>query len=184
MSHKLKWPAVLSGLCIGILLGLPVIGVAQLEENDTVAEVMQRAPAGDAKLPIKILADQVEVDPNKNISVYSGNVELRQGEMTLIADSLTATVKQGRLDRLEAKGQPARFSATLTDGRPVLGEAASIDFNAAKEVLLLKGDGLLKQGGNQVNNDRIEFNLKTGHFNAGGKGSNGRVEVILQPASE
>ncbi len=171
---------VLPSLLLALMSGLPMLVIAQLEDEGAEQSI---APA-NAKLPIKILADEVEVDPNKNISIYSGNVELRQGEMSLTSSSLTATVKNGQLDRLEARGNPARFSTVLSDGRPVLGEAASIDFNAAKEILLLKGDGLLKQGGNSVNNDRIEFNLKTGHFSAGGKESKGRVEVILQPASE
>ena len=180
MFHK----GVILSLSLGILLAAPILAVAQLEESDSDVVTEATNAADDAKLPIKILADQVEVDPNKNISVYSGNVELQQGQMKLTADSLTATVKQGQLDRLEAKGRPARFNSVLSDGRPVLGEASSIDFQAVNEILLLKGDGLLKQGGNSINNGRIEFNLKTGHFNAGGKGAKGRVEVILQPASE
>ncbi|HBS26286.1 MAG TPA: lipopolysaccharide transport periplasmic protein LptA [Gammaproteobacteria bacterium] len=176
MFHKRLLPSLL----LALISGLPMLVIAQLEDENT----EQNLSATNAKLPIKILADEVEVDPNNNISVYSGNVELRQGEMSLTADSLTASVKNGQLNRLEARGKPARFSAVLSDGRPVLGEATSIDFKAAKEILVLKGEGLLKQGGNSINNDRIEFNLKTGHFNAGGKESNGRVEVILQPASE
>ncbi len=157
------------GWLLALLAIVPVISLQARETADAA--------------PIKILADKVEVDPNTNVSVYSGHVELTQGVMRLTADSLTVSLKDGQLDKLVASGSPARFKTVLEDGRPAVGEAREIEFLALRQRLLLKGDGKLEEGGNSVANDRIVFNLETGNLSAGGEPAKGRVEVTILPAN-
>jgi len=132
--------------------------------------------------PVKISADTLELDQKQQSTTYSGNVLLTQGEMRLTADSLTVFVKDGKLGRIEAHGNPARFDSRLKDGTPVSGEAAEIRFDSAAGLLTLIGDGRLTQGQNRIENDHIEYDLNRGNLKAGGKKAKKRVEVIFQPS--
>ncbi|MGF1644358.1 MAG: lipopolysaccharide transport periplasmic protein LptA [Thiotrichales bacterium] len=142
------------------------------------------ASAQDAGLPIKIAADQVEVDQQANTSTYSGNVTLTQGDLKLEASALKVFLDARRLGRIEASGEPARIQTLTPDRQPVTGSARSVQYQAASGELLLLGDGLLDQAGNTIRNDRIEFNLNTRQLRAGGQQAKQRVEVILQPPAQ
>lgn len=138
-------------------------------------------PAAQAVEPVKILADGVEVNQKTLSSTYSGNVELTQGAMRLSAEKLQVFANKGALQRIEAAGNPARFTAPLQDQSLVTGEASVVNFDSNKGILLLTGNARLTQTGNTIHNDRIEYNLNTGNLKAGGQGSKKRVEVILLP---
>lgn len=133
---------------------------------------------------VRISADMVEVDQKTQSSSYSGNVILSQGAMRLTAETVQVNTEDGKLSVIEARGRPARFQSTSEDGTPVQGQADLVTFRARVEVLLLVGDGKLTQGESKIQNDRIEFNLRTGNLKAGGSKAKGRVEVILQPAEQ
>ena len=138
--------------------------------------------AAETLQPVKILADRVEVNQKTLSSTYRGNVELTQGAMQLKADKLQVFTKNSVLQRLEAEGKPAHFTAPLQDKSLATGEASVVNLNSSKGILLLTGDAKLTQMGNTIHNDRIEYNLNTGNLKAGGKNSKKRVEVILQPS--
>ncbi len=142
------------------------------------------AHAQDAALPVKISADQVEVDQKNGVSIYSGNVQLSQGELTLDAARVRVQLKDRRLDQIEASGQPARIRTVMQDKQPVEGSARTINYQAATGQLQLLGDGRLNQAGNTIQNDRIDFNLNTRQLKAGGADAKQRVEVILQPPAK
>lgn len=146
------------------------------------AEAGATAVLGSNSSAVKISADKVEFDRATGSSVYSGNVSLTQGRLSLVANSLEVFTANKRLSRIKARGRPATFSSRLEDGRPVIGEASVVEFDARGEVLTLIGEGKLLQGENSIENDRIVYNLKTDNLRAGGEGSSGRVEVILLPA--
>ncbi len=143
------------------------------------ARAAQAATARSA--PVRILADQAEVDKRSQTSTYSGHVELTQGELRLEANRLVVTAPGGRLQRVEAEGAPARIRAVTADGRPVTGSARRLRYDPVRGELVLLGDGRLTQDGNTIHNDRIVFDLASGRLRAGGEGSGSRVEVILQP---
>ncbi len=147
-----------------------------------VALLLATAAAAPARGPVKISADSLELDQQAQATTYSGNVLLTQGEMRLTAASLTVSVRDGRLGRIEASGNPARFESRLDDGTPVIGEAARIVFDSAAGLLTLIGEGRLSQGRNRIENDHIEYDLNRGNLKAGGKKAKKRVEVIFQPA--
>ncbi len=131
--------------------------------------------------PVRILADQAEVDKKAQTSTYTGHVELTQGDLRLQAERLVVTAPGGRLRRVEASGAPARIEAVTPDGRHVTGSARELRYDPVKGELVLRGDGRLTQDGNTIHNDRIVFDLASGRLRAGGRGSGSRVEVILQP---
>lgn len=132
--------------------------------------------------PVKISADSLDLDQKNQSTTYSGNVLLTQGEMKLTAESLTVFVKDNKLGRIEAQGDPAHFESRLKDGTAVNGEANHIEFDSAAGLLKLLGNGKLTQGGNRIENDYIEYDLNKGNLSAGGNKAKKRVEVTFQPA--
>jgi len=138
----------------------------------------------DRSQPIALEADQVEVDELAGTSTYMGNVRLTQGELLLEAQRVIVYLKNNRIDRMEASGNPAKLVDVLEDKSKIEAEANTMDYNVGKEEILLTGEGILNQNGNVLENDRIVYNLKTGTLNAGGENSQERVKVILQPSDE
>lgn len=141
--------------------------------------VAASAPA--QKSPVRITADSLALDQKEQSTTYIGNVVLTQGPMTLTADSLKVFVDNGKLGRIEASGDPARFETTLEDETLVKGEADRIVFDSANGLLTLIGDGRLSQGQNRIENDYIRYNLRNGNLKAGGEKARKRVEMIFHP---
>jgi lipopolysaccharide export system protein LptA len=137
----------------------------------------------DTRQPIQVQADSVEVDDKRGQSVYRGNVRLTQGSIVLQADVLTVHHPGRHLEKAIAEGKPARYRQ-LMDQKPqeLRAEAPRMEYSANQEQLVLSGGARVWQGGNEFSGAVIEYDVRGDIVRAhGGKGTNGRVEVIIQP---
>ena len=157
-----KWPPIL-GLLLGLGLGA---NAWALEE--------------DAKQPIYIEADDVEVREADSTSVYVGNVQVEQGSMRLLADHVTVYHREDRQPRLIiALGQPASYKQRLDDNQgEVQAFAKRMEYDADKDELVLIGEGLLIQGEDRLTGERILYDRAKARFRAGGAG---RVKITITP---
>ena len=112
--------------------------------------------------PIDFGADTIELQDKANRAVLSGNVSVRQAEMTLNAGRMTVAytgqVVNGspQVSRLDAAGG-------VTVSRPdqrARSRFAVYDLN--RRVITMLGQVSLNQGGNVVNGGRLTINLDTG----------------------
>jgi lipopolysaccharide export system protein LptA len=112
--------------------------------------------------PIDFGADQIELQDKANRAVLTGNVAVRQAEMTLNAGRMnvayTGQVIDGnpQVSRLDASGG-------VTVRRPdqtARGQYAIYDLN--RRVITMLGAVRLTQGPNTVNGARLTINLDTG----------------------
>jgi lipopolysaccharide export system protein LptA len=162
LSSFSKWPPI-----FGLLLGLGLsVHVWALEE--------------DAKQPIYIEADEVEVNEADSTSVYVGHVQVEQGSMRLLADHVTVYHREDRQPRLIiALGQPASYKQLLDDDQgEVQAFAKRMEYDADKDELALIGEGLLIQGEDRLTGERILYDRAKARFRAGGAG---RVKITLTP---
>ncbi|MCK7575867.1 MAG: lipopolysaccharide transport periplasmic protein LptA [Chromatiales bacterium] len=150
---------------LGLLLGLGAPAWA-LEE--------------DAKQPIYIEADEVEVRESDNTSIYVGNVQVDQGSMQLRAGHVTVYHRADRQPRLIiALGQPASYKQLLDDNQgEVRAFAKRMEYDADKDELVLIGEGLLIQGEDRLTGERILYDRAKARFRAGGAG---RVKITITP---
>ena len=123
------------------------------------------------------------LDEKEEISVYEGNVQLRQGSLMLQGDSMTVYLANKQVGRILLTGKPAsmqqRHDSRDTDQHA---EADSIDYNTDDEQVILLGNARIWQDGeDEFSSERIVYNLKDNTVNAGGKDSEDRVHIILQP---
>jgi lipopolysaccharide export system protein LptA len=112
----------------------------------------------DTTLPVEVSADQLAVNNADGSAVFSGNVVVTQGEMTLSA--ATIQVKYGAdrksIDQLIASG-----GVVVTN----LGDAAEAReavYTIETGMIVLTGDVLLTQGPSAMAGQKLTINLKDG----------------------
>ncbi len=141
------------------------------------------AAAADRKLPIEIEADRKHTDYKGGEAVYEGRVVIRQGQLLLQADKATLTLRDGQFDRAVLEGRPASYQDRDEDGRPILGEAHRMDYQAREERITLTGQAKVTRAGDTLASERILYNLKTEVIDAGAGGGD-RVRMTLQPRGD
>lgn len=131
--------------------------------------------------PIQMEADNVTIDDQKKVSVYSGNVRLSQGDIKISADKISVFADKQRVQRLVAEGNPV----TIVQARPagdMRGSATRMEYRVPEQSVLLTGNAELWQGANQFTSARIEVSLKEGLLKAAAeKKGQDRVRVVIQP---
>lgn len=115
----------------------------------------------DVNQPIDIAADRVEVREKANEALFEGAVQVRQGDMTLEAKSLTVFYSRGEDDgltilRLDAEGDVVMRSKTET------ASGAWGIYDVESRLITLGGDVQLTRGQSRIWGDRLELNLETG----------------------
>lgn len=147
-----------------------------------------------AENPIEIEADELEVQDQSNVAVFTGNVTVTQAGAALQTARLTvhyaapeggttaagegdapATPQNQRISRLEAEGRVLLSS----NGQSATGDAGTVDFDG--RTMALNGNVTLSQEGNVVTGDRLTIDLDTGVARVQ---STGRVRVLLNPSGE
>jgi len=135
----------------------------------------------DSQQPIELAADSVDIDEGKGLSIYKGDVDLRQGTIRLRSDIVT--VYQIGLDpqKVVAEGRPAKFEQRLEKGL-VKGEARRMEYEVNSDNIILIGDAIVIQGKDSVRSDRIVYDRINSVVKAGAaaKGKQ-RVKISIQP---
>lgn len=150
----------------------------------------------DSDKPIEIAADALEVLQEKNMAIFSGNVEALQGNIILKAqrmevyyrnkDNQSAVANLGAVSRIEVKN-----NVTLATPAESAKAARGV-YNVDKQMITLIGDVMLKRGQNMLRGGQLDYNLKTQKslLTSGGtvknsdgtiKKSGGRVKGVFVP---
>jgi lipopolysaccharide export system protein LptA len=147
------------------------------------------ALSSDKDQPIELEADSADLNDQKGISIYNGNVILTQGSTQLHASTLTLFHnKQHKLTQIEAIGSPASFKQR-PDGQKqdVKAKANKMLYDVTKETVHLYENAIFFQGKNSFRGDQIIYDTKNDIVKADSKKSSkgktkssGRVKVIIQ----
>lgn len=140
----------------------------------------------DSEQPIYIDSDSQNLDMRTNTVVFTGNVYLRQGSIRLHADKVVVTRPSGKegAEIIDAYGKPATFEQTMDDGKKINGEAFDLRYETAKSFLTMKRNAVLtQQGGNQVEGQKITYNIDKQLLVAESDNSS-RVTTVLQPQTK
>ena len=136
---------------------LPILAAALLAVAPAAAQQRHNSAA-----PIDFNADAIELQDRANRAILSGNVSVKQAEMTLDAARLTVAYTGQVVD---GSPQVSRLDAAggVTVRRPdqtARSQFAIYDLN--RRVITMVGGVSLNQGGNVVNGGRLTINLDTG----------------------
>lgn len=115
----------------------------------------------DTNAPIDVDAARIEVRDNDAQAIFSGAVKIRQGRLTLDADTVKVAyqrVGQGdpSIQRLDARGNVRLVSPSeRATGRTAI-------YDVAAKMITMLGDVVLTRGDSQLKGDRLAINLATG----------------------
>ena len=146
---------ILLPLSLTLVLAVPASGQALQGHN--------------AKAPVDVAADRIEVQDRSDRAIFSGNVRVDQAGLTLTSSRLTVNYENGggsgvSIERLDATGGVTVTSATET----ARGDIAIYDL--PKRLITMVGGVTLVQGANRINGGRLVINLDTGVASVDGNG--------------
>ncbi|WP_174287149.1 LptA/OstA family protein [Sphingomonas bacterium] len=143
----------------------------------------------DSTAPINFDAAHIELQDKANRAVLSGNVVVKQAEMTLTAPRMTVAYTgqvvggSPQVSRLDAAGGVT----VIRPGQVAKSQYGVYDLD--KRIVTMLGAVSLTQGGNTVNGGRLTMNMDTGRAVidgssvAGGAGGSAAGGVVTQGGS-
>ena len=154
----------------------------------------------DREQPIEIEADSAEADDAKGLAIYKGDVVIVQGTLKITGDHVTIHYnKDGDFTKMVTLGSPAQFNQ-LPDGKQDTSanrqraKASRMEYFKATDTIVLLGNAVYGQGGDQVAADRIDYDSRNSRMKArtmtaatkkgtpaASKEKRGRVRITLQP---
>nr|WP_089221441.1 LptA/OstA family protein [Sphingomonas laterariae] len=131
----------------------------------------------NSNAPVDVEADRIEVQDRADRAIFSGNVNVRQADLTMNSARLTVAYSGGtsgtQIQRLDASGGVTVRSPSET----ARGSVAIYDLD--RRLITMLGNVTLTQGANTVNGGRLVIDLDSGRSTIDGKGvggaSGGRV---------
>ncbi|HYE29314.1 MAG TPA: LptA/OstA family protein [Allosphingosinicella sp.] len=124
----------------------------------------------NADAPVDVAADRIEVQDRADRAIFSGNVVVRQGELTLTAARLTVAYSNAggvELRRIDATGGVTVRSLSET----ARGDVGIYDLQ--RRIITLIGDVSLVQRDARVNGGRLTIDLDSGRAVMDGGGPAG-----------
>lgn len=145
----------------------------------------------DSQQPIHIQADKADLDNNKGVLVYHGNVVITQGTMKVLGHTVTITRnKDGGVDVMTSQGNPAYFEQIPSANEPVIKAYGNmIQYQTTNKKIVLEGNAKVTQKNNTFNGSRMVYDTDKGIISAvgGAKSTTGttnkgdRINMVLGP---
>jgi lipopolysaccharide export system protein LptA len=137
------------------------------------------ALSSDRDQPIHIESDKAMLQEKQGISVYTGNVHLRQGTLNMRGDRMTVTLKDNRIDNIVLVGNPATY-VQKQDNRDAERHAEIEYYSENERLVLIDEARIWEPGAEDFRSERIVINLEQDTVDAGG-GKQDRVRITLPP---
>lgn len=148
----------------------------QHEEVDVGIGLLEAFSLSGSSEPVHLQADRLEFDYKDRVLVYRGNVEVRQGDIALIAEEVRVVLHQS--SKAEIREVRARGNVRLTQGERWATANEAI-FDQMTRTAVLRGEAVLHDGRNQVQGERVTIFLDQKRSVVEG-GSN-RVQAVFYP---
>jgi len=113
----------------------------------------------NSNAPVDVAADRIEVQDRADRAIFSGNVVVRQADLTLTAARLTVAYSDAggiQIERLDASGGVTMRSP----GETARGQYAIYDLD--RRLITLIGNVTLTRGQSNVNGGRLVIDLASG----------------------
>jgi len=116
----------------------------------------------DPSAPFEITSENLELNQAEGTASFSGNVFIRQGDLTLTSDSMRVEYAPDP-DTGRDEIQTIRLVGGVTFVSPTeAAEAESAVYSLANESLVMSGNVLVTQGSTALSSDRLTYDLATG----------------------
>ena len=126
----------------------------------------------DTKQPIEIEAQSVVVDETTGLNMFSGNAEVRQGSLLLLAEFIQVQADNDEVVFMIAQGsleKPAKYiQRQENQERFIEATATLIKYDVDKGMIFLEGNANLIQGFESFSGDTLEYDINNNKVNAKG----------------
>ncbi|MBM3115979.1 lipopolysaccharide transport periplasmic protein LptA [Jeongeupia naejangsanensis] len=156
---------------------------AELSALILLAAPMAHAENADREKPMNIEADHANFDQKNNVGVYTGNVIVVQGTMTLKADKVTVRQDADGNQFSQGDGKPVKFRQRMDTGEWVDANSLHYDYDGKTGILKLINKAWVRRDtGDEVIGDVIVYDMATSTYQAQTDGKPGsRVNITLMP---
>jgi lipopolysaccharide export system protein LptA len=146
------------------------------------------AERADRDKPVHLEADQVLIDDAKQVSTFTGNVQMIQGTMLLRGDKLVVVQDKDGFRHGTTYGRPASFRQKREGlDEYVEGYGERIEYDVNTETVDFYVQARVKRNLDEVRGEHITYNSKTETFQVNGISQDSesrprqRVRAVLQP---
>jgi len=138
---------------------------------------------------IFIDADHVRLNIETGYSVYTGNVKITQGELTLTGDQVTVQQSNNEVEQITVIGKPAHYRNLTEKGEILQAESEKMVYTASENKLILTINAEVKQPDHTIKSQRIVYDTEKKIVIAGNKDKHSstnsntkqRVNITLTP---
>ena len=117
----------------------------------------------DKKQPIEIEAQSVIVDETTGFSEFSGNAEVRQGSLLLLAELIQVQTNNDKVVSMVAKGsleKPAKYvQSQENQSRFIEASATLITYDVNAGMIFLVGNARLVQGFDSFSGNTLNYDI-------------------------
>jgi len=117
----------------------------------------------DSKQPIEIEAQSVVVDETTGFNEFSGDVEVRQGSLLLLAELIQVQTDNEEVVSMVAKGsleKPAKYTQSQENqSRFIEATATLITYDVDESMIFLVGNAHLVQGFDSFSGDTLDYDI-------------------------
>ena len=143
----------------------------------------------DRNQPISIEADQGSLDQKNQVTVFTGNVVIKQGSLNFRGNAVRVAQDSKGNQLIQGEGNPVHFGQQLENKGYVEGTGNQVEYDSATGLVKLFGNAMVKRGGDVARGAAITYNMRTEVYTVMGSKmtgissgtKNGRVSVIIQP---
>ena len=135
--------------------------------------------------PIQVEADRGEVLERQKRAIYTGNVDVTQGDARLRADKVTV-VYDGQTDSTASGTGFGDLTAIIAEGEvfyvtpDLKARGNKGTYDAMTEVIRLEGDVIITRGDDVARGEHLELYLRDGR-SVLGDAEGGRIKTVLTP---
>ena len=144
----------------------------------------------DKDKPMTIEANSVEIDDKKGITVYRGNIDVRQGTMHVTGNTLVIERVDGKVKTVTVVGKPARYTQRPDNKKDdVVATARKLQVYPKRDLVRLERKARITQEGDTFTGNIIEYDNKNDIIKAKGAisktdtgaATGGRIRMTIQP---
>lgn len=149
------------------------------------ALLLSAAPAhalkSDRQQPLDARADSTDGTLGDGTATLRGNVELRQGTLLIRADLAIVEKMDGRVRRIELRGNPAHLQQEIEGEGLVTAEARTVEYEVASGIVTLSGGADVDHPQYEISGEVLRYDLNAQHFQGSGGEQDGRIRIRLDP---
>ncbi len=132
--------------------------------------------------PVYIDARSIEHNEKTGVTIYRGNVSLKQGNIQIKADRIMVRTRNDKTEFIEAHGNPVTFYERRDNEEDIHATASRAEYDAIRKLLDLYGDVSFHQGGDVFHGRIVHYDMNEKRLRAkGDAASNGRVFAVIMP---